>query len=87
VFVFHSPSCPYAMSAIALDIGFRLWRLGVLRSKLGRRRILCTAMNACWRVKPAMRLAVAIIVLLRCARNTSVLWTIRLLTSVPWSER
>ncbi len=44
-------------------------------------------MNAYGRVKPATRLAVATIVPLRCAGNTSVWWTIRLLTSDLWYEQ
>ena len=57
------------------------------RSELGRWRILCTAMNAYRWVKPEMQSGFAIIVLLRCAGNTSVRSTTRSLLSIPWYER
>ena len=44
-------------------------------------------MNAYKQVKLAMRSAFAIIVPLRCARNTSVRSTIQLQPSIRWYER
>lgn len=56
-------------------------------AKLGRWRILCTAMNAYKQVRLVTRSALAIIVPLLYARNTSVWSTIRLLGVFRLCER